>query len=126
MADTTESSSIPCPRLCSSVKSAALQAFSLARWAVFHCRGLGGRQRQPALRLKAENERLQQEVSLLREELDKDAALEQVRAHCRRTLPCRPTAWRSRLRRRPRLVARPGRQGDARDRGHRRVVGQTP
>ena len=64
-----------------SVKSAVLHVISLAQFAAAHTRGWAANSVNARVRLKAENDRLQQEVQLLREEIRiKDARMEQVPA----------------------------------------------
>lgn len=67
-----------------SVRSIMLQVISLAKYALVHTRGWAADSANDRVRLRAENERLWQEVALLREELRiKDARMVQIAAHHR-------------------------------------------
>ena len=60
-----------------SVKSAVLQVISLAQFAAAHTRGWAANSVNARVRLKAEKDRLEQQVQVLREEICiKDARME--------------------------------------------------
>ena len=84
---------------------AVLHVISLAQFAAAHTRGWAANSINARMRLKAENDRLQQEVELLREEIRiKDARMEQIPASPARII--RPSsAWPS-WNSRPRAVGR--------------------
>ena len=66
------------------VKSAVLYIISLARFAVVYSRGWAADSPNGRVRLKAENERLLQEVSLFRDEIRiKDTRIESISPHKR-------------------------------------------
>ena len=85
----SQAPTIPLPRTWpESVKSAVLHVISLAQFAAAHTRGWAANSVNARVRLKAENDRLQQEVQLLREEIRiKDARMEQVPASRRPHYP---------------------------------------
>ncbi len=65
-----QSSTIPLPtRWTNHVRSALLQVIGLAQYATVYTRSWAASSRNARVRLKAENDRLQQEVALLREEI---------------------------------------------------------
>jgi predicted RNA polymerase sigma factor len=73
------------------VRSAVVQVISLARVSLAHAHGWASQSLSPELRQQAEEDRLQQEVYLLREEIRiKDARMEHIEAHRRPHYP--PTA----------------------------------
>ena len=82
-------STIGLPRLWKrSVKSAVLQTISLAQFALAYTRGWAANSINARIRLKAEHDRLQQEVQLLREEIRiKDARMNRIHAHRRPKYP---------------------------------------
>jgi len=84
--------SLPLPRGWSlQVRSAVIQVISLARTSLALSQGWASESMNPELRQQAEEDRLQQEVQLLREEIRiKDARMEQIEAHRRPHYP--PTA----------------------------------
>ena len=86
------SPSLPLPRGWSRrVRSAVVQAISLARTSLALAQSWASESLNPELRQKAEEDRLQQEVYLLREEIRiKDARMEHIEAHRRPPYP--PTA----------------------------------
>ena len=72
----------------SSVKSAMLHVISLAQFAAAYSRGWAANSINARVRLKAENDRLQQEVQLLREQMRiKDARMESIPPHHRPFYP---------------------------------------
>src|SRR2546425_12606095 len=86
------SHSLPLPRgWPRRVRSAVIQVISLARTSLALSQGWASESMNPELRQQAEEDRLQQEVQLLREEIRiKDARMEQIEAHRRPHYP--PTA----------------------------------
>src|SRR5215510_12693039 len=73
------------------VRSVVVQVISLARVSLAHTHSWASESLNPELRQKAEEDRLQQEVYLLREEIRiKDARMEHIEAHRRPHYP--PTA----------------------------------
>src|SRR5258705_1435521 len=73
------------------VRSAVVQVISLARTSLALTQGWASESMNPELRQQAEEDRLRQEVQLLREEvLIKDARMEQIEPHRRPHYP--PTA----------------------------------
>ena len=92
----SQAPTIPLPRTWpESVKSVVLHVISLAQFAAAHIRGWAANSVNARVRLKAENDRLQQQVQLLREEIRiKDARMEHVPAS-RRPIIRPPNAWRS-------------------------------
>ncbi len=78
-----KSSTIPLPtRWTNHVRSALLQVIGLAQYATVYTRSWAASSRNARVRLKAENDRLQQEVALLREEIRiKDNRLLRIDPH---------------------------------------------
>src|SRR6266704_7083764 len=73
------------------VRSAVVQVISLARTSLALTQGWASESMNGQLRRRAEGDRLQQEIHLLREEIRlKDARMEQIEAHKRPHYP--PTA----------------------------------
>src|SRR6266571_2508803 len=81
--------SLPLPRGWSRrVRSAVIQVISLARTSLALSQGWASESMNPELRQQAEEDRLQQEIQLLREEIRiKDARMEQLEAHRRPHYP---------------------------------------
>ena len=86
---TTRAASTPLPSCWNdSVRSGMLHVISLAQFAAAHTRGWAANSVNARIRLKGENDRLQEEVQLLREEIRiKDARLEHVPASRRPHYP---------------------------------------
>ena len=80
---------LPLPRGWSRrVRSAVVQVISLARTSLAHTQGWASESMNGQLRRRAEGDRLQQEIQLLREEIRiKDARMEQLEAHRRPHYP---------------------------------------
>lgn len=85
MAKRSQPSAIPLPKGWNAcVKPAATQALSLARWTTVRTLGWAADSTNQRLRLKAENQRLQQDLHLLREEMRiKDARMKHLPANRR-------------------------------------------
>jgi len=65
------------------VRSAVVQVISLARTSLALARGWGSESMNPELRQQSEEDRLRQEIELLREEVRiKDTRMEQIEAGC--------------------------------------------
>src|SRR5216117_951351 len=81
----TRGSGIPLPKAWPRrVRSAVIQTISLARTSVTHTRSWAANHFNERVRLKEENERLRNEILLLREESRiKDARMEQIPPHRR-------------------------------------------
>ena len=76
------------PRWTDSVKSAVLQVISLAKHAAVYTKSWAANSSNARVRLKAENDRLTEEVELLREELRiKDARMAGIDPHHRPRYP---------------------------------------
>ncbi len=66
------------------IRSAILQTISLAQFSITHARSVASNSLSARVRLKQRNDRLRQEVALLREELSiKDARMQQISAQRR-------------------------------------------
>ena len=107
------------------VHSAVVQVISLARTSLTLARGWASESMNPELRQQAEEDRLRQEIQLLREEVRiKDARMEQLEAH--RRLHYQPTARLAILELRAARgwsLARPNLPGQL---PHHRIVDGTP
>ena len=79
----------------SNVKSTLLHVISLARYAITCARGWAANSANARVRLTTENDRLNQEIQLLREELRiKDARMAKIHPHRRPYYPL-PNEWPS-------------------------------
>ncbi|MCI0659164.1 MAG: hypothetical protein L0170_19090 [Acidobacteria bacterium] len=85
MSRSPRSGSLPLPRgWPRRVRSAVVQVISLARTSLALTQGWASDSINPALRQQADEDRLRQEIQLLREEIRiKDARMEQLEAHRR-------------------------------------------
>ncbi len=67
-----------------SIRSAILQTISLAQYSITHARSVASNSLNARIRLKQRNDRLRQEIALLREELlIKDTRMERIPAQRR-------------------------------------------
>ena len=82
MAATTQDRALPLPKGWSRrVRSAVVQAISLAQFALTSARSVAANNLNARIRLKEENDRLRQEIALLREEVRiKDARMARIPA----------------------------------------------
>src|SRR2546428_7047663 len=101
--------SLPLPRGWSlQVRSAVIQVISLARTSLALTQGWASESLNPELRQRAEGDRQQQEIQLLREEIRiKDARMEQIEAHRRPHLSTHSPVGDPRTSRRTGLDSRP-------------------
>jgi len=96
MSSKSKSPEIPLPkRWGTHVKSAILHVIALAQYALTYSRSLAADSSNERVRLKAENDRLTQEVALLREEIRiKDVRMAQIAPQRRPHYPPTPLADR--------------------------------
>ena len=105
------------------IRSAAVHAVSLSNFALTTALGWAAQSLNPSLRLRAELERLQQEIQLLREETRiKDSRMQQIEAPKRPPLSSHPTPGDPRAASRTQLVSRPNRPDLPRDPRYHRLL----
>jgi len=102
------------------LRSAVIQAISLAQFSLTAARGLAANSWNARIRLKQENDRLRQEIALFTEEMRiKDARMERIPAQRR---PHYPPAGDPRAPCRACLVAVPNCRASPRHPGHGRIL----
>ena len=105
------------------VRSAMLHVIALAQYAAVYTRSWAASSTNARVRLKADNDRLRQEVGLLTEELRiKDARMQCIPPHRRPAFPADRADGDSRTGGRPQLVQPAGGQGLPAHRRHHRLL----